>query len=162
MNVPLNALSRPVAGACLLILAGLLPLAPARAQTPESANCSRLRAAMWQEAQGLKQAATLAGKPARRLVEQIIATGGPSHALQDKAQAALGAALSGGLKARETRRALKELARQAGHDLEERHHVPRSTLLQDFGPALVAGAPSYARLDALRRESRRAGCRPRL
>ncbi len=135
---------------------------PARAQQPaeNAMSCAQLRGAMWRESKGLRQAALLAEKPARGVVRQVMATGGPSREVKDKAQVALDALLSGGFKNKEAKAALKDLGRQVNDDLENRHHIPKSQLVQDFAPAAVAGAPSYQKLRDLQAASRRKGCQP--
>ncbi len=151
-------------GACLWLAVMGTPMATsAFAQQPpdEAMSCAELRSAMWRESKGLRQAALLAKEPARRTGRQIMATGGPSREIEGKAQVALNAILAGGFKSKEAKAALKDLGRQANDDLENRHHIPKSQLLQDFGPAAIAGAPSYQRLHELEAVSHRKGCPPR-
>jgi len=142
----------------LLLASGGINPAGAQQQSDEAMSCAQLRSAMWRESKGLKQAALLAEKPARKTVNQVMATGGPSREVQDKAEVALSSILAGGFKSKESKAALKDLARQAGDDLEYRHHIPKSQLLQDFAPAAVAGAPSYQRLSHLRALTKAKGC----
>lgn len=150
-----------VIGALLAVQIGAVT--PARAApATEAMSCAQLHRAMWRERDGLGKAARLAAPAARKDWDQVMATGGPSRALKTRAGEALDSVLAGGFKSKDSKAALKALARQASDDLDNRHHIPRSQLMQDFAPAALAGAPSYARLKTLREASRRKGCKPKL
>ena len=149
-----------VIGALLAMQIGAVT--PAHASPPvEAMSCAQLHRAMWREREGLGKAARLAAPAARKDWRQVMATGGPSPALKSRAGDALDSVLTGGFRSKHSRAALKALTRQASDDLENRHHIPRSRLMQDFAPAALAGAPSYARLKTLREASRRKGCKPK-